>query len=660
MRPSHIVSSVASTCFIPGLISLKKAEAFERVMWRALRGNVIIKTVCLPSSSSSDEKKSAFIVFCHGKETTDRIKKMCKAMGCKLVEIPDEHSLRSVRYSELITQIDDIQAILYNSKQSMRVELREVAENVEEWLVSVRREKAIYTVLNMFTKVHSDGLQKPGGGLLGEAWIPSNSLTAVEAAVARASNAAGLYAAVPTFISTLQTGPNNNRSIPTYFEVTPLTAAFQEMNDAYGVPSYQEINPALFMLASFPFLFAVMFGDLGHGLILLLSGLFLCIFEKNLESKASRNEMFGMVYSGRYIIALMGAASIYAGMIYNDVFARSFAIWPSAYLLDRRTGAVSRHGSRVYPIGFDPVWNRASNALSVTNSYKMKQSILLGLVQMTFGLFLGALNFVKNADRLSLLTVFLPQFLFFTCFFGYLGFLIIVKWIWPKDISLIITFINMALGLGKLEGEPLYTGQGMVQRVLVCVAIICVPWMFFGLPLWKVWERLRVKMAGYEPTSQNTPLLSDNQGEQQDNLNTESKHDIPSNEIEKESLADCFMFSMIHTIEFVLGSVSNTASYLRLWALSLAHAQLSEVLWDMILEKTMLNPITLVVGFAAWFALTVAIMVIMEGLSAFLHALRLHWVEFNNKFYTGTGIRFTPLNTSERHVATCLCEENLL
>ena len=120
---------------------------------------------------------------------------------------------------------------------------------------------------------------------------------------------------------------------------------------------------------------------------------------------------------------------------------------------------------------------------------------------------------------------------------------------------------------------------------------------------------------------------------------------------EHHGFGEVFIHQMIETIEFVLGTVSNTASYLRLWALSLAHGQLAEVFMDLLMkeygqvftQKSIAG--TIMFGIVAWpvfWSVTLSVLMLMDALECFLHTLRLHWVEFQNKFYKGEGYAFKP------------------
>jgi V-type H+-transporting ATPase subunit a len=81
----------------------------------------------------------------------------------------------------------------------------------------------------------------------------------------------------------------------------------------------------------------------------------------------------------------------------------------------------------------------------------------------------------------------------------------------------------------------------------------------------------------------------------------------------------------------------------------LAHGQLSKVFF----EKTIgggiesANAITIVIGMFLFFNITLAVIMGMDTMECFLHALRLQWVEFQSKFFKADGWKFAPLTLVE-------------
>ncbi|XP_063156798.1 V-type proton ATPase 116 kDa subunit a 1 isoform X5 [Candoia aspera] len=651
--------------FVAGVINRERIPTFERMLWRVCRGNVFLRQAEIENPledpvTGDYVHKSVFIIFFQGDQLKNRVKKICEGFRASLYPCPETPQERKEMAAGVNTRIDDLLMVLNQTEDHRQRVLQAAAKNVRVWFIKVRKMKAIYHTLNL---CNIDVTQKC---LIAEVWCPVADLDSIQFALRRGTEHSG--STVPSILNRMQT----NQTPPTYNKTNKLTAGFQNIVDAYGIGTYREINPAPYTIITFPFLFAVMFGDFGHGILMTLLAVWMVIRESRILSQKSDNEIFNTIFSGRYIILLMGSFSIYTGLIYNDCFSKSLNMFGSSwsvrpmfqksnwtedllreYPMLQLNPAIDGVFGGAYPFGIDPIWNIATNKLTFLNSFKMKMSVILGVTHMLFGITLSLLNHIYFKKPLNIFLGFIPEIIFMSSLFGYLIILIFYKWAAynAKNSmhapSLLIHFINMFLFSYDKDTIMLYNGQKGLQCFLVVVAFLCIPWMLVAKPLVLRQQYLQRRhlgtlnfggiRVGNGPTEEDAEII------QHDQLSTHSE------EGEEFDFGDTVVHQAIHTIEYCLGCISNTASYLRLWALSLAHAQLSEVLWTMVIHlglniRIFAGSLALFFLFAVFATLTVAILLVMEGLSAFLHALRLHWVEFQNKFYMGTGFKFLPFS----------------
>jgi V-type H+-transporting ATPase subunit a len=158
-----------------------------------------------------------------------------------------------------------------------------------------------------------------------------------------------------------------------------------------------------------------MFGDLGHGSMILGLGIYI-LFNYYSSDKRSIG----------YMIFLMGIFSVYCGLIYNEFFARPFILFNSCYSVYDFT---KENEDCVYPVGTDWIWSLSSDESIFINSFKMKFSIIIGVLHMLGGLVIKGVNAIYFKKKYDLIFDAIPQFIFLSLSFGYMVVCIIGKWL---------------------------------------------------------------------------------------------------------------------------------------------------------------------------------------------------------------------------------------
>ncbi|KAF6150550.1 hypothetical protein GIB67_030351 [Kingdonia uniflora] len=498
-------SEQAGLRFISGIICKSKVLRFQRMLFRATRGNMFFNQApaeehVMDPISTEKVEKMIFVIFFSGEQAKAKILKICEAFGANCYPVPEDITKQRQITREVLSRLSELETTLDAGLRHRNKALSDLGFQLLKWSIMVKKEIAVYDTLNMLNisinskielnvkkeKAVYDMLNMLNFDvtkkcLIGEGWCPIFAKPQIQEALQRATIDSNSHVGIIFHMMDAVESP------PTYFRTNRFTNAFQEIVDAYGyliklipvssydtfmiynivqdvdkellffsIARYQEANPAVYTCITFPFLFAVMFGDWGHGICLLLGALILILRE------------------------------------------------------------------------------------------------------------------------------------------------------------------------GKLGS----------QIVFLLLALIAVPWMLFPKPfiLRRLHlERFQGRTYGILGTSE---------------MDLDIEPDSARQHHEEFDFSEVFVHQMIHSIEFILGAVSNTASYLRLWALSLAHSELSTVFYERILLLAWGydNFAIRLVGLGLFAFATAFVLLMMETLSAFLHALRLHWVEYQGKFYHGDGYKFRPFS----------------
>ena len=138
-------------------------------------------------------------------------------------------------------------------------------------------------------------------------WVPEVTMPSLQAELHHISE----HIAIESMTPQRDEESPVDEHIPVSLDNPPFMQAFQGLVTNYGYPRYGELDPAVLMALTFPLIFGVMFGDVGHGLLLVLLGVLL------LSKKVKA--LHSMAAMGTILLACGGMAMVF-GFLYGSIF----------------------------------------------------------------------------------------------------------------------------------------------------------------------------------------------------------------------------------------------------------------------------------------------------------------------------------------------------
>ena len=298
----------------------------------------------------------AFLFAASMKRDSQTIRKILETYDAEILPILKDIELKP---SEEIFRIERQLEEQYASREEALKRLRRLSEKYGDRLLSLR--EMLWNVRNFLKTKYA--LQKTRRLTRIVGYTPTSSLSELEDHLERALNGRFII---------LSDGRMAGGDPPTVLSNPKFIKPFEIITRLYGLPSYDEVDPTPFIAVTFPLIFGLMFGDLGHGLILFLGSLLFYFIVKAPEEWRNFSK----------ILAACGLGAILAGMLFGEAFGRHMFT----------------------PLWMDPFENVVSFLIF---------SVFIGIVHIMSGLILRMVNLIIRREYIDVLTVSLPSILLY-------------------------------------------------------------------------------------------------------------------------------------------------------------------------------------------------------------------------------------------------------